>query len=143
MTLPPPGRHQRTMLVWPAALALAVWASLDGGGFVFAGPETNTSATYTLLREFPFGMQLWGALLLALALAITYGIGRDRGGNSRPLNVALGLGCGFWILWGFIVVRTWVYLDEIPAWSALTKAVGLTAIYYLCGRGAAPRRDQR
>lgn len=143
MHVPHPRSPSRVVAVrWVAWLLVAV-ALWDGGGLTFGGPNVTRSASYAALELIPGGMRTWGVILLAGAIAVSWGIGRDGRGHVHALNTVLAIGVGYYVLWTVAIAGTWVWLGFVPAWTALSKPALLAVLYYLCGRGAAPHRDDR
>jgi hypothetical protein len=117
-------------VVW-LLVAVAVW---DGAGLLVAGEDVASTRTYAALSLVPGGMRTWGALLLAGACALAWGIGR----GGAALNRVLSVGVAYYVVWTFVIPGTWVMLGEIPAWPAVSKPAFLAAMYYLCARATAP-----
>lgn len=113
-------------------------AAYDGAGLLYGGDHVASSPTYNVLAQVPYGMRTWGVLLLAGAVAVAWGIGRDGAGHPRALNITLAGGVGYYIFWGSVIVFTWLRLGYIPAWTALSKPLLLAVLYYVCARAVAP-----
>ena len=128
----------KVVAVKTLAWVLVAVSAYDGAGFLASGEELNTSDTYAALSLVPYGMKAWGALLLAGSVAVAWGIGRDDRGHPYALNATLAIGFGYYILWSFVVVATWVWLGYVPAWEALSKSVVLAFLYLACARAVAP-----
>lgn len=129
----------KAVAVKTLAWVLVGIAAYDGAGYLAGGPQVTRSSTYAVLAQVPYGMRFWGVILLAGAVAISWAIGRDGRGDPHALNVTLAIGFGFYSLWAMVIPATWIYLDQIPAWGALSKSLGFAAIYLLCARAVAPR----
>lgn len=134
----------KTIAAKTIAWALVAVAVYDGAGFAFGGPSVTSSDSYVILRMVPGGMRTWGLLLLAGAVAVAWGIGREgQRGGSRALNRTLTVGVAYYAAWCFVLIGTWVLLGNIPAWGALSKPALLTLLYYMCARAVAPPHPRR
>jgi hypothetical protein len=132
---------RRVITVRIVAWLLVAVALYDGSGLTFGGDSFTGSETYAALRLVPGGMRTWGVLLLAGAVAVAWGIGKESFGNYRTLNVVLAIGFGYYLLWALVIPATWVYVETIPAWGAESKYLLIASLYYICARSVAPRRE--
>lgn len=128
----------RTLAVHTVAWMLVGVAAYDGAGLAFAGGAVATTPTYAALQIVPGGMRTWGVVLLAGAIAVAWGIGRDGHGHPRALNITLSVGVGYYLMWALVIPGTWFWLGQIPAWGALSKHLLLAGLYFACARASAP-----
>lgn len=128
----------KVVAVKTLAWVLVAVSAYDGAGFLASGDEINTSDTYAALSLVPYGMKAWGFLLLAGSVAVAWGIGRDDRGHPYALNTTLAIGFGYYFLWSFVLVATWLWLGYIPAVEALSKSLVLCILYLVCARAVAP-----
>lgn len=128
----------RTIAVHTVAWLLVAVAAYDGAGYTAGGDQLATSPSFAALAAIPGGMRTWGVLLLAGAVSVAWGIGRDGIGHPRALNITLAVGVGYYLFWAGAIPYTWWKIGYIPAWGALSKPAILAALYYLCARAAAP-----
>lgn len=138
MHVPHPQRPTRTVAAHTLAWGLVIHSIFVGGGYAWGGNTFATSPSFTILAAIPGGMRTWGILLLAGAVAVAYGIGRDGNGHDRALNVTLSGGVVYYVLWAGMIVAAWVELRAIPAWGALPYTLLMVFLYYLCARAVAP-----
>ena len=120
------------------AWIIIVFTTVEGVGYAYGGNGVATTPSYLVLSAVPGGMRTWGVLLLASALAIAWGIGRDSDGHPRALNATLAAAAGLNILWASAIFWAWYVLHAIPAWSAPSKALLLVTLSYACARAVAP-----
>ena len=140
---PPPdtGRAQhpnRTIAVHTVAWVLVGVAAYDGAGYTYGSDRFASSPSFAALASIPGGMRTWGILLLAGAVAVAWGIGRDSAGHPRALNMVLAGGVCYYLFWAGAIPATWLNLGYIPAWGAVSKPAALATLYYLCARASAP-----
>lgn len=128
----------KTIAVHTLAWVLVGVATWDGAGYAYGSDRFASSPSFAALSAVPGGMRTWGVLLLAGAVAVAWGIGRDSAGHPRVLNIVLAVGVGYYLFWTGAIPWTWIQLGYIPAWGALSKPAALAALYYLCARAAAP-----
>ena len=131
-------RPNKTIAVHTVAWLLVAVAVYDGAGYAFGGDQVASSPSFAALASVPGGMRTWGFFLLAGAVAVAWGIGRDSAGHPRALNIVLAVGVGYCLFWAGAIPWTWFQLGYIPAWGAVSKPAILAALYYLCARAAAP-----
>ncbi|MDR6861986.1 hypothetical protein [Phycicoccus sp. 3266] len=113
-------------------------ALFDGAGYAYGGNAVATSGSFAALSAVPGGMRTWGVLLLAGALAVAWGIGRDGHEHPRALNITLAIGVGYYLFFAGMIVAAWVSIGSVPAWGALSKPLAFAVLYYLCARAVAP-----